>query len=106
MNYLFSCKFQLAGASYMEIHQAGGGINFTVEHTKAASEEQLKNSLHERLQAAIKTGTTFMECKTGYGLEWDIEYKMLKVLTSENRDTSHIKPGLSITYLAAHAIPK
>ena len=90
----------------MEIHQAGGGINFTVEHTKNATEEKLKHSLHDRLHAAMKTGTTFMECKTGYGLEWDTEHKMLRVLTAVNRDDSCVKPGLSITYLAAHAIPK
>lgn len=90
----------------MEIHQAGGGIHFTVEYTKRASEELLYESLMKRLRTAIRTGTTFIECKTGYGLEWETEYKMLKVLTKANRNTLNIKPGLSITYLAAHAVPK
>jgi imidazolonepropionase len=90
----------------MEIHEAGGGINYTVEHTKNASEDELQKSLMKRLRAAMKTGTTFIECKTGYGLEWDTEYKMLKVLTKTNRDTLRHRPGMSITYLAAHAIPK
>ena len=90
----------------MEIHKAGGGINFTVENTKNASEEVLEKSLNERLNAAMRTGTTFVECKTGYGLEWETEYKLLRVLTKVNRDTTICKPGMSITYLGAHAIPK
>lgn len=90
----------------MEIHKAGGGINFTVEHTKKASEEVLEESLNKRLYEAMKTGTTFMECKTGYGLEWETEHKMLRVLTKVNRDATAAKPGMSITYLAAHAVPK
>lgn len=90
----------------MEIHEAGGGINFTVEHTKNATEDELQKSLLQRLKAATKCGTTFLECKTGYGLEWDTEYKLLKVLTKANRDCMNIKPGMSITYLAAHAIPR
>jgi imidazolonepropionase len=97
---------QLSGATYMEIHKAGGGINFTVENTKNASEEVLEKSLNERLSAAMRTGTTFVECKTGYGLEWETEYKLLRVLTKVNRDSTICKPGMSITYLAAHAIPK
>ena len=90
----------------MEVHKAGGGINFSVEHTKKASEEQLEKSLNNRLCEAMKTGTTFVECKTGYGLEWETEYKMLRVLTKTNRNKTLIKPGMSITYLAAHAVPK
>ena len=39
---------KLAGASYMEVHQAGGGINFTVEKTKQASEEELLELLLSR----------------------------------------------------------
>ena len=39
---------KLAGASYMEVHQAGGGINFTVEKTKQASEDELLELLLSR----------------------------------------------------------
>ncbi|XP_063609866.1 probable imidazolonepropionase [Penaeus indicus] len=41
---------KLAGASYMEVHAAGGGINFTVEHTRAASEQELLDLLLPRLR--------------------------------------------------------
>ena len=71
-----------------------------------ASEDEIEKFLIRRLRAAIRSGTTFMECKTGYGLEWDTEFKLLKILTKINRDQLRIKPGISVTYLAAHAIPK
>ena len=54
----------------------------------------------------MKTGTTFIECKTGFGLDWDNEYKVLKVLTKVNRDKYNNKPEISITYLTAHGKQK
>ena len=45
---------KLAGASYMEVHEAGGGINFTVEKTRAASEAELLNLLMDRLERMLK----------------------------------------------------
>ncbi len=49
-------KMKLEGASYMDIHKAGGGINFTVRHTKEASEDQLYESLLQRLGNFSKSG--------------------------------------------------
>jgi imidazolonepropionase len=40
----------------MQIHQAGGGINFTVEHTKNSSEDKLYDSLAKRLETFMKAG--------------------------------------------------
>jgi imidazolonepropionase len=48
-------------------------------------------------------GTTYVECKTGYGLEWPDELRLLKLLEQAR---SYIPIGISITYCAAHAIPK
>lgn len=96
-------KIKLEGASYMEIHEAGGGIHFTVKHTTEASEEKLYESLIKRLENFSKFGTTFVECKSGYGLEWQTEYKMLRVLTKAKREFKSV--GISNTYLA-HAVPK
>ena len=56
--------FQLAGASYMEVHSAGGGINFTVEHTRSASEKELKTLLLPRLERMIKGGECDLEIFT------------------------------------------
>lgn len=88
----------------MEIHEAGGGIHFTVTHTKNASEEKLYESLKERLSSFTASGTTFVECKSGYGLEWETELKMMRVLTRAKREVKTI--GMSNTYLGGHAVPR
>jgi imidazolonepropionase len=97
----FSMK--LAGASYLEIHKMGGGIGFTVEHTKKSSKEELKKLLIERLNRMLKFGTTTIEAKSGYGLECETEMKLLEVLHEVNQ----IHPiDIISTYLGAHSIPK
>jgi imidazolonepropionase len=52
----------LAGASYMDIHNAGGGIHYTVEHTRRASEEDLFRLLRERLIRMSKSGVYVCVC--------------------------------------------
>jgi len=94
---------KLAGASYMEVHKAGGGINFTVEKTKAASEAELLNLLMDRLERMLKAGTTTAECKSGYGLETETEMKMLTVL---EKAKSLTQIEISSTFLGAHSVPK
>ena len=54
---------KLAGASYMEVHAAGGGIHFTVEKTREASELELVELLVPRLTRMMRAGTTTVECK-------------------------------------------
>ncbi|KAK6488101.1 putative imidazolonepropionase [Huso huso] len=94
---------KLAGATYMEVHQAGGGIHFTVEHTRQASEAELLASLKQRLQRMLRTGTTLVECKSGYGLQLDTEVKMLSVIERARKD---LLIGISSTYCGAHSVPK
>ncbi|VEL20203.1 unnamed protein product [Protopolystoma xenopodis] len=94
---------KMSGASYIEIHEKGGGIHFTVRHTKEASEGELYASLKSRLKNFCRKGTTTLECKSGYGLTWEDEKKLLKVLTRAKRE---LPLDISITYLAAHAVPK
>uniref|UniRef100_A0A8D1ZSG9 imidazolonepropionase n=1 Tax=Sus scrofa TaxID=9823 RepID=A0A8D1ZSG9_PIG len=77
---------KLAGATYMEIHQAGGGINFTVERTRQASEEELFRSLQQRLGCMMRAGSTLVECKSGYGLSLETELKMLRVIERARRE--------------------
>lgn len=72
-------ELKLAGATYMDIHKAGGGIGFTVRKTKEASQEELERSLATRFTRMLRHGTTLCEAKSGYGLELDTELKMLKV---------------------------
>ncbi|XP_060937410.1 probable imidazolonepropionase [Limanda limanda] len=94
---------KLAGATYMDVHRAGGGIHFTVEHTRAAAPSDLLASLSGRLAQMQRAGTTLVECKSGYGLELQTELKMLEVI-DEARRTLPI--NISSTYCGAHAVPK
>ncbi|XP_045602226.2 probable imidazolonepropionase [Procambarus clarkii] len=94
---------KLAGASYMEVHSAGGGINFTVEHTRAASEDQLLQLLLPRLHRMTRAGTTLVECKSGYGLDVETELKMLRVL-EKARPLANLT--ISSSFCGAHSVPK
>jgi len=94
---------KLAGASYMEVHAAGGGIHFTVDKTRAASEQELLELLVPRLRRMMQAGTTTVECKSGYGLDEENEIKMLKVL----EEAKKIVPiEISSTSCGGHAVPK
>lgn len=46
----------MAGASYLEVHKAGGGIHFTVDKTREASEEVLLEDLVKRLHKMTRAG--------------------------------------------------
>nr|XP_053653243.1 probable imidazolonepropionase [Cherax quadricarinatus] len=94
---------KLAGASYMEVHDAGGGINFTVEHTRAATEDDLLKLLLPRLQRMTRAGTTLVECKSGYGLDVQTEVKMLRVL---EKARPHANLTISSTFCGAHSVPR
>ncbi|XP_072310654.1 probable imidazolonepropionase isoform X2 [Eucyclogobius newberryi] len=94
---------KLSGATYMDVHRAGGGIHFTVEHTRAADASELVASLSSRLQRMLHSGTTLVECKSGYGLDLQTELKMLKVIETVRRA---LPINISSTYCGAHAVPK
>ncbi|ETV67604.1 imidazolonepropionase [Aphanomyces astaci] len=93
---------KLAGATYMEVHAMGGGINSTVRSTRASSEAELFGLLKKRLDRMLKCGTTVVEAKSGYGLDTDTELKMLRVL--ETASKSH-PIDLVATYLGGHSVP-
>ena len=88
----------------MEIHEKGGGIYYTVDCVRRASEAQLYESLQGRLWGMVGCGTTLVEAKSGYGLGLEGELKMLRAIERAKRE----HPGLTIssTYCGAHAIPK
>lgn len=87
----------------MEVHAAGGGINFTVEHVRKASVEELTESLCGRLERMLHCGTTLVEAKSGYGLDAESEIKMLKAV----EEARHRVPiEISSTYCGAHSIPR
>lgn len=96
---------KLAGATYLDIHNMGGGIGFTVRHVREASESTLKTLFKERLKQMTKNGTTLLEAKSGYGLNCDTEIKMLKVI-HEVKQEVHEKIDIVGTWLGGHSYPK
>jgi imidazolonepropionase len=93
---------RLAGATYLEIMAAGGGIMSTVRATRAATEEQLVAESAARLRKMLAHGTTTAEAKTGYGLTTADELKMLRVI---ERLGAQQPLELVPTFLGAHAVP-
>ncbi|MGL5742509.1 MAG: imidazolonepropionase [Legionella sp.] len=94
-------QMKLSGVSYAEIAKAGGGILSTVQHTRAASEEELLKQSLPRILALRDDGVTTVEIKSGYGLDFPNELKMLRVAKRLVELT-----GLRVkkTFLGAHAI--
>ncbi|KAA3650170.1 MAG: imidazolonepropionase [Proteobacteria bacterium] len=93
---------RLAGATYEEIAQAGGGILSTVKATREASYTSLLDDTILRLLHLKYQGVMTVEIKSGYGLDVDNEIKMLKVARAAGEAT-----GIEVktTLLAAHALP-
>jgi len=92
-----------AGASYAAIAAAGGGINATVQDTRAASFADLETGLRGRLSSWLRQGTTTLEAKTGYWLEREGELAGVALLSRLNAEPS--LPRLTVTFLAAHEFP-
>jgi len=95
-------EMRLAGASYLEIARAGGGINSTVAATRDSSADRLKEKARSALDGMLALGVTTVECKSGYGLDEANEIKQLEVYRSLDRDhTIDLVP----TFLGAHIVP-
>jgi imidazolonepropionase len=93
---------RLAGESYASLAAAGGGIVATVEATRRASREDLTAATRSRLLAMRRSGTTTVECKSGYTLDVEGEIRSLEILRDlADEEIVSIVP----TVLAAHEIP-
>ncbi len=93
---------RIAGATYQQIAAAGGGILKTVEMTRRASEEELLGEARHHRNWMMRTGTTTIEAKSGYGLDRETELRMLRVIARLNKEgPAEVVP----TLLAAHAVP-
>lgn len=82
---------RMAGQDY-----AAGGIAVTMEATRGAGEERLRELLRQRLAAARAGGTTCMETKTGYGLDVASETLAARIAAEEADE---------VTFLGAHVVP-
>ena len=89
-------SLRAGGASYEELHAAGGGILSTVRATRAAGADGLREAVERHRGWMLRAGTTTFEGKSGYGLDRDTELAQLQAI----RDAGGVA-----TYLGAHAVP-
>jgi imidazolonepropionase len=90
-------SLRAAGASYEELHAAGGGILSTVAATRvAAAEDALGRVVERHRDWMVRAGTTTFEGKSGYGLDRETELASLRAV---------VAAGGIPTWLGAHAVP-
>jgi len=92
-----------AGATYQEISARGGGIQSTVNQTRAASLDELVSAGRRYAAWFLRGGTTTVEAKSGYGLSLEDELKILRAIKKLDEETPlRYVP----TFLGAHTVPK
>ena len=95
-------RLKLAGKSYEELAKLGGGINTTVSAVRNFSFDELVQLISPRINYFIVQGITSLEIKSGYGLDFENEIKLLRVI-------QHLQKIFPITivptFLGAHTIP-
>lgn len=93
---------RLEGATYQEIAERGGGILNSAKALQAMSEDALFEDALARIHAVMAQGVGALEIKSGYGLTFEAERKMLRVV-------ARLKEALPIpiksTFLGCHAVP-
>lgn len=95
-------EMRSSGATYQEIAASGGGIKSTVRKTRTASADELFESGKRYADWFLRSGTTTVEAKSGYGLTLEDELKILRVIKQLNEETPlRYVP----TFLGAHDIP-
>ena len=88
------------GESYQSIAKSGGGILATVLPTREALEKDLVRIGQARADRYIRQGVTTIEAKSGYGLNLETEFKLLRASKKVKR------ARIVTTFLGAHAVPK
>lgn len=91
-----------AGADYLAIAAAGGGIHASVRDLRERGQEELVAWTERRVQRLASYGTTTLEVKSGYGLSVQDELKMLRVAAQV---ASTLPVRIVSTWLGAHEIP-
>ena len=94
---------RINGLSYSEIALKGGGILNSAEKLQNTSEDELYEDALVRLNELSKMGTGAIEIKSGYGLSFDSEIKILRVIKRLKKNT---EVTIKATFLGAHALPK
>jgi imidazolonepropionase len=100
---LLDFEKRIAGATYEQIAEAGGGIRSSAEGVRKAGKKLLVDKVLDALREMAEQGTTTVEAKSGYGLTLDAEIKSLESI----RSAAAKWPGTVIaTLLGAHVVPK
>jgi len=93
---------RIYGKTYEQIARRGGGIRSTVGSLRRASAKSLRDQARTRLRQFAAHGTTTLEAKSGYGLDWKSELKILNVL----HELHQLQPlDIAVTFLGAHVVP-
>lgn len=93
---------KINGLTYEEIAQRGGGILNSAALLNQTDEEELFDGAWQRLQEVEQLGTGAIEIKSGYGLSFEGEMKMLRVIRKLKEKS---KLTIKATFLGAHAFP-
>ena len=93
---------KLHGKTYLEIQNAGGGIQSTTNATRQATEEELTQKAAKALDEMMGFVTTTVEAKSGYGLATEHELKALQVI--KNLNDRHAM-DIVATFMGAHLVP-
>jgi imidazolonepropionase len=89
-------SLRAGGASYEQLHAAGGGILSTVRATREAGEKGLREAVERHRGWMLGAGTTTFEGKSGYGLDGETELASLRAIAAA---------GGVPTFLGAHSTP-
>ncbi|MGC8688507.1 MAG: imidazolonepropionase [Thermoplasmata archaeon] len=98
----FELSLKISGKTYQDILKSGGGIFYTVDRTREASEDELFRESSKRIEYMIKHGTLAAESKSGYGLDLENELKILKVIRRLSREY----PITLVPTFLLHVVPR
>jgi len=99
---LIDFEKRIAGATYEQIAEAGGGIRSSIEGVRKATKATLAERVFQAFNEMTEYGTTTVEAKSGYGLSLESELKSLEAI----RDAARNWPGTVVTtLLGAHVVP-
>jgi imidazolonepropionase len=99
----FELEMKAKGKGYLDILREGGGILRTVRDTRSASPHELFIQSSRRLESMISHGSTTIEAKSGYGLDLDVELRILETIRKLGDDyPADVVP----TFMGAHAVPE
>lgn len=101
-NRLGDFERRIGGAAYAANAASGSGIGFTVAKTRSADEETLFSGAMKRLATLVRGGVTTVEVKSGYGLDVETEFRLLRTARRLQEAA-----GISVrsTFLGAHVVP-